>query len=79
MEQEKFGKFIKEIRKKHNLTQKQLADKYHVTYHAVSKWETGETFPDIQLLAPLAKELNVTVDELLKAGVGVGVNQLCDV
>ena len=32
MDQEKFGKFIKEIRKKNNLTQKQLADKYNVTY-----------------------------------------------
>ncbi len=41
MNQEKFGKFIKDIRKKHNLTQKQLADKYNVTYQAVSKWENG--------------------------------------
>lgn len=41
MNQEKLGKFIKDIRKKHNLTQKQLADKYNVTYQAVSKWENG--------------------------------------
>lgn len=44
MDQEKFGKFIKEIRAKNNLTQKQLADKYHVTYQAVSKWENGLSF-----------------------------------
>ena len=37
MDQEKFGKLIKEIRKKNNLTQKQFADKYNVTYQAVSK------------------------------------------
>lgn len=37
MDQEKIGKFIKEIRKKNNLTQKYLADKYNVTYQAVSK------------------------------------------
>lgn len=39
MNQEEFGKFIKQIRKNNNLTQKQLADKYNVTYQAVSKWE----------------------------------------
>ncbi len=38
MDQEKIGKFIKEIRKKNNLTQKDLANKYNVTYQAVSKW-----------------------------------------
>ena len=41
MDQEKIGKFIKEIRKKNKLTQKDLADKYNVTYQAVSKWENG--------------------------------------
>lgn len=45
MNQEKFGGFIKEIRKKHHLTQKQLAEKYNVTYQAVSKWENGLSFP----------------------------------
>lgn len=48
MDQEKFGKFIKQIRKDHNLTQKQLAEKYNVTYQAVSKWETGKNMPDIK-------------------------------
>lgn len=37
MDQEKIGNFIKEIRTKNNLTQKQFADKYNVTYQAVSK------------------------------------------
>lgn len=41
MYQEKIGNFIKEIRTKNNLTQKQFADKYNVTYQAVSKWENG--------------------------------------
>ena len=47
MDQEKIGNFIKEIRKKNNLTQKDLADKYNVTYQAVSKWENGKNMPDI--------------------------------
>lgn len=41
MNQEKIGKFIKEIRTKEGLSQKQFALKYGVTYQAVSKWETG--------------------------------------
>ena len=45
MDQEKIGKFIKEIRIKNNLTQKDLAEKYGVTYQAVSKWENGKCLP----------------------------------
>lgn len=41
MNQEKFGKSIKKIRLENNLTQKQFADQYNVTYQAVSKWENG--------------------------------------
>ena len=59
MDQEKFGKFIKQIRKDHNLTQKQLAEKYNVTYQAVSKWETGKNMPDISLIKQIAKDFNV--------------------
>ena len=64
MEQEKFGKFIKEIRKKHNLTQKQLADKYHVTYQAVSKWENGKNMPDTVLMKQMSKDFNVSLDDM---------------
>ena len=39
MSQEEFGKLIKKIRQENNLTQKDLAEKYNVTYQAVSKWE----------------------------------------
>ena len=42
MNQEKIGTFIKNLRKKNNLTQQALADKYNVTYQAVSKWENGK-------------------------------------
>lgn len=64
MDQEKFGKFIKQIRKDHNLTQKQLAEKYNVTYQAVSKWETGKNMPDISLIKQIAKDFDVSIDEL---------------
>lgn len=65
MDQEKFGNFIKDIRKKHNLTQKQFADKYNVTYQAVSKWENGLNMPDTSLMKQISKDFNVSMDELL--------------
>ncbi len=64
MEQEKFGNFIKEIRKKNNLTQKELADKLGVTYQAVSKWENGKNMPDKALIKQIAKELDVSIEEI---------------
>ncbi len=57
MDQEKIGNFIKEIRTKNNLTQKQFADKYNVTYQAVSKWENGKNMPDVALIKQIAKIL----------------------
>ncbi len=64
MDQEKFGKFIKELRKKHNLTQKEFADKYNLTYQAVSKWENGKNMPDTLLIKQISKDFNVSLEEL---------------
>lgn len=64
MDQEKFGKFIKEIRKKNNLTQKQLAEKYNVTYQAVSKWENGKNMPDMTLIKQMSEDFNVSLEEM---------------
>ena len=65
MDKYKFGEFIYNQRKLIGLTQDELGRKFNVTNKAVSKWETGETLPDIQLLEKLASTLNVTIDELL--------------
>ena len=65
MNQEKFGNLIKEIRKKNNLTQKDLADKYHVTYQAVSKWENGKNLPDVSLMREISRDFNVSMDDLI--------------
>lgn len=64
MDQEKFGKFIKEIRKKNNLTQKEFADKYNVTYQAVSKWENGKNLPDASLIRQISKDFGISLDEI---------------
>lgn len=66
MNQEKFGKFIKEIRKKNNLTQKQLADKYNVTYQAVSKWENGRNMPDTTLIKQMSNDFDISLEEMFE-------------
>lgn len=66
MNQEKIGQFIKEIRKKNNLTQKDLADKYNVTYQAVSKWENLKNMPDITLIKQMSKDFNISLDDIFE-------------
>ncbi len=61
----KTGIFIASKRKKQGLTQQQLADKLNISFQAVSKWEKGITYPNIEILCNLAVILNVTVDEIL--------------
>lgn len=65
MNQEDIGKFIKDIRKKHNMSQKEFADKFGVTYQAVSKWENGKNIPDISILKEISKEYKISLDEVL--------------
>lgn len=55
------GKIIKELREKQNLTQTKLADIIGVSDKTISKWETGKGLPDISLIEPLSKTLNVSV------------------
>lgn len=61
----KVGNFIKELRKKNNLTQSALAKKYGVTYQAVSKWERGINIPDISLLREMSKDFNISLESIL--------------
>ena len=60
------GANIKRLRTAGNITQEQLAAAMNVTCAAVSKWERGETYPDITLLQPLAYFFEVTLDELME-------------
>ena len=61
----KIANFIKKRRKELGMTQVELADKLFVTEKAVSRWETGRGTPDISLLIPLSKVLDVSVSEIL--------------
>ncbi|MCI8417717.1 MAG: phosphoribosylformylglycinamidine cyclo-ligase [Lachnospiraceae bacterium] len=61
----KIGSFIMEKRRSLGLTQQQLGDKLNVSFQAVSKWENGTTYPNVEILKNLATVLDVTVDEIL--------------
>lgn len=65
MDAKKTGKFICENRKKHGMSQKELANQLHITDKAVSKWERGISFPDISMLIPISEVLNISLYDLL--------------
>ena len=67
MEAKQFGQFIAGIRKEKKMTQAELAGKIHVTDKAISRWERGLGFPDIQTLEPLAQALGISVLELMRS------------
>ena len=75
MNQEKVGKLIKEIRIKNNLTQSQFADRYNVSYQAVSKWENGKNLPDITLLTQICKDFNIDINEILNCSTNKIINR----
>lgn len=59
------GKVIRTYRKKKGLTQEEMANRLGVTTPAVNKWENGVSYPDIMLLAPIARLLDISLDTLL--------------
>ena len=65
MNQEQIGKFIAELRKEKNMTQRELADIIGVTDRAISNWENGRRLPDLSLIKVVASELDISVAELL--------------
>lgn len=62
------GRQISTLRKQQGLTQNQLGEKLHVSFQAVSKWERGETLPDVSLLPDLARALGTSIDQILTGG-----------
>lgn len=66
MDAKQFGAFIAQRRKEKNMTQADLAERLHVTDKAISRWERGKGFPDINTIEPLANVLDLSVLELMK-------------
>ena len=65
MNQIKIGKFIAQMRKEQNLTQRSLADELCISDKTISKWECGKGLPEISLMLPLCETLKISVNELL--------------
>ena len=63
-----FGAYLARLRKKADMTQSELADRLSVTRQAISKYERGDSFPDISILVPLSELFSVSLDELISAG-----------
>lgn len=61
------GKYLSELRKFYKITQDELAGRLGVTRQAVSKWETGTTVPDIELLLRLSEIYGISINDILKA------------
>ena len=61
------GKYLSELRKYYKITQDELAGRMGVTRQAVSKWETGATIPDIEILMNLSEIYGISINDILKA------------
>ena len=62
-----FNEKLQELRKQKGLTQEELAEQLYVSRTAISKWESGRGYPNIESLKAIAKFFSVTVDELLSS------------
>lgn len=62
---EEFGQKLREVRTAKGYTQQALAEKLYVTRQTVSRWESGNRYPDLETLKKISAELEVSVDELL--------------
>lgn len=65
MAKQTIGGFISALRKANSMTQKELAEKLNVSDKAVSRWENGDSYPDLMLIPVIAEIFKVTADELL--------------
>ncbi len=74
MEAKVLGEFIAKKRKEKQITQAELAKRLNVTDKAVSRWERGVGFPDINTLEPLADALGITLTELMRCSEGAEKN-----
>ena len=68
MEAKTMGSFLAALRKAAGMTQRELAERLHVSDKAVSRWERDECAPDLALIPVIAEIFSVTCDELLRGG-----------
>ncbi|WP_261806817.1 helix-turn-helix domain-containing protein [Lapidilactobacillus luobeiensis] len=61
-----FGENLKQVRHLHHLTQAELADQLNISRSAISSWEVGRSYPDLDMLVSLSRVLQISVDQLIK-------------
>lgn len=66
MEKKTIGALIAALRKANGMTQRELAEKLHVSDKSISRWERDESAPDLSMIPVLAELFGVTCDELLR-------------
>ena len=66
MDQIRIGAFLKQLRKEKDLSQEQLAERFNVSSRSVSRWENGNTMPDISILIELADFYDIDIRDLLR-------------
>lgn len=60
------AKYLQFLRKSHNYTQEELAQKLDISRQAVSKWETGVTIPDLDVLLKISKLYGISINDILE-------------
>lgn len=68
-----FQEKLQELRKQKGLTQEKLAESLYVSRTAVSKWELGSGYPNLDFLKAIARFFGITIDELLSGNVWSGL------
>ena len=76
MDKLKVGSFIAEQRKLRSLTQKQFADMLGVTDKAVSRWETGKSYPDTETLEKISEVFEVSISDILSGEIAKPENKV---
>lgn len=66
----RFAENLKQIRKNHHLSQEELAELLDVSRQAVSKWEQGQGYPEVEKLLLLSSKLNISLDALMSNEIG---------
>ena len=63
------SRYLQLLRKNHNYTQEELAKKLDISRQAISKWETGTTLPDLEILLKISKLYGLTINEILEPAI----------
>lgn len=73
-----FGEKIKELRAANDLTQEKLGDNLGVSFQTISKWERGDSYPDINMLPIIADYFNITIDDLFGFDKAKNEKKICE-